>query len=439
MLKIGDFSKVAQVSVKRLRYYSDRGLLPPAWIDRYTGYRYYTLDQLPRLNRILALMDLGLSLEQIQQLLKDDLPVVELQGMIRLKRVELSRHIQEEQARLARLEARLQQIVQEGSVPDYEVILKAVPSQTVAGIRAQAAPNHGRLHPLFTELQQYLKAQQVALDVTQPFMGIYYEADNQEDELTVEAAVPITQSLPSIKQVTVHILRGVETMACVVHHGPYDTLPNAYNAVLSWVDASGYRVDGPNRDLYFLPSQAQESADPTSTVTEVQFPVRKRPFLSAINYDKENKPMEPQIIKKPAFDVVGLLYKGKNENNDISRVWDQFLPRVDEINHKAPDAFGVCGEMEPDGSFQYLAGFQVSEVAGLPDRMTHWTVPEQSYAAFPCTLQTIRDTFDHAYQDWLPQSDYQRADGPDFEFYPPEFDANAGTGMFIYLPVVERE
>ena len=165
MLKIGDFSKVAQVSVKRLRYYSDRGLLPPTYIDRFTGYRYYTLDQLPRLNRVLALMDLGLSLEQIQQLLKDDLPAAELQGMIRLKKVELSRHIEEEQARLARLEARLQQITQEGTPPEYEVVLKSVDWQTVAGIRAQLSPHNGRLFPLFKELQAFLKAHQVTLDL----------------------------------------------------------------------------------------------------------------------------------------------------------------------------------------------------------------------------------------------------------------------------------
>lgn len=274
------------------------------------------------------------------------------------------------------------------------------------------------------------------MDVTQPFMGIYYEADNQEDDLTVEAAVPLTHSLPSNSQVTVHVLRGVETMACAIHHGPSEALPNAYNALLSWIDASGYRVNGPNRDLYFLPTQAQDTAEPT--VTEVQFPVEKRPFLSAINYDKENKPMEPQIVKKPAFDVVGLLYKGKNENNDISHIWDRFLPRAGEISHKAADAFGVCGPVEPDGSFSYLAGFQVSKVAGLPHEMAHWAVPEQTYAVFPCTLQTIHDAYDHAYQEWLPQSSYQRAAGLDFEYYPPEFDADAGTGMYIYLPITER-
>ena len=59
MLKIGEFSKLAQVSVKTLRYYDALGLLRPDWVDRYTGYRYYALQQLPRLNRILALRELG--------------------------------------------------------------------------------------------------------------------------------------------------------------------------------------------------------------------------------------------------------------------------------------------------------------------------------------------------------------------------------------------
>ena len=63
MLKIGDFSKLSYVSAKALRHYDDLGLLQPAHIDPATGYRYYTVDQLPRLHRILALKDLGLALE----------------------------------------------------------------------------------------------------------------------------------------------------------------------------------------------------------------------------------------------------------------------------------------------------------------------------------------------------------------------------------------
>ena len=66
MLKIGDFAREANVTVKTLRFYAREGLLAPVYIDRYNGYRYYTCDQLPTLNRILALKDLGFSLAHIR-------------------------------------------------------------------------------------------------------------------------------------------------------------------------------------------------------------------------------------------------------------------------------------------------------------------------------------------------------------------------------------
>ena len=63
MLKIGDFARTARVTVKTLRFYAREGLLCPVYVDRFSGYRYYDIDQLPRLNRILALKDLGFTLE----------------------------------------------------------------------------------------------------------------------------------------------------------------------------------------------------------------------------------------------------------------------------------------------------------------------------------------------------------------------------------------
>jgi DNA-binding transcriptional MerR regulator len=112
MFKIGDFSKLSQVTVKTLRYYDELGLLKPVEVDRFTGYRYYSADQLPRLNRILALKDLGLSLEQIATLFaaRDKLTVEQMRGMLRLKQAEAQERVREEQDRLARVEARLRQI-----------------------------------------------------------------------------------------------------------------------------------------------------------------------------------------------------------------------------------------------------------------------------------------------------------------------------------------
>jgi DNA-binding transcriptional MerR regulator len=88
-LRIGEFARFGQVSVSALRYYDEVGLLRPSEVDRWTGYRYYSLDQLAMLNRLLALKELGLSLDQIKQLLGDELPADEIRGMLRLKRAEL--------------------------------------------------------------------------------------------------------------------------------------------------------------------------------------------------------------------------------------------------------------------------------------------------------------------------------------------------------------
>src|SRR5438128_819456 len=124
MFRIGEFSRLTQVTVKALRYYDEVGLLQPAAVDELTGYRYYALNQVPRLNRILALKELGLSLEQIALLLHETISLSQLQAMLHDKRAELEARIREEHARLARVEARLRQIEQEESLTGYEVRLK---------------------------------------------------------------------------------------------------------------------------------------------------------------------------------------------------------------------------------------------------------------------------------------------------------------------------
>ena len=100
MFKIGAFSKITGISVHQLRHYNRIGLLNPAYTDEQSCYRYYTVEQLPRLNRLLALKDLGFSLEQIKDLLHEDLSADEIRGMLRLKRAQLEQTITDEQARL---------------------------------------------------------------------------------------------------------------------------------------------------------------------------------------------------------------------------------------------------------------------------------------------------------------------------------------------------
>ncbi|MFO7253510.1 MAG: helix-turn-helix domain-containing protein, partial [Actinomycetes bacterium] len=100
MFTIGDFARLGRVSVRMLRHYDALGLLRPARVDPHTGYRYYAAGQLSRLNRIIALKNLGLTLEQVGRILEEKVGPEELHGMLRLRRAELEAQVAADLARL---------------------------------------------------------------------------------------------------------------------------------------------------------------------------------------------------------------------------------------------------------------------------------------------------------------------------------------------------
>jgi len=270
MFRIGDFSKLSRVSVKALRYYDEMGLLSPARVDRFTGYRYYAAEQLRRLNRILALKDLGFSLEQIASLLDEGLPAAELRGMLRMKQSELQQRVRGEQERLARVEARLSQIEKEGTMSRYDVVIKKIEPMRVASIRG-IAPSYDQQGHLWAELGAYLAAQNAQFAGAP--VGLCHDKEYRERDVDVEVCFPIVSAVPGNERVSVKELPGVETMACLVHRGAYvKGFHEPYGAVMDWIGANGYQITGPNREVYL-----KGGDDPTdeSYVTEIQFPIEK--------------------------------------------------------------------------------------------------------------------------------------------------------------------
>jgi effector-binding domain-containing protein len=269
MFKIGEFSKLSHVTVKTLRYYDRIGLLKPAEVDRFTNYRYYSASQLPRLNRILALKGLGLSLDQIGRLLKQDLPPEQIRGMLRLKQVEIQEQLDQEQARLARVEQRLRQIEQEETMPSQEVVLKEVPSQPVASVR-DVVPTFGHIDQLFGEIFAYLG--QHRLNPSGPPATIYHDKEFREQDVDVEIAVPVAGPVSEGERVTSRELPGSQ-MACIVHQGGYETIGGTYGQVMGWIEDNDHRIAGPPREIYLKGPESGD--DPSTYVTEIQVPVAK--------------------------------------------------------------------------------------------------------------------------------------------------------------------
>jgi DNA-binding transcriptional MerR regulator len=273
MFKIGDFARISRVTIKTLRHYDDIGLFVPVEVDRFTGYRFYSIEQLPRLNRILALKDLGLSLEQIGRLLDEDLSVEEMRGMLKMKQAELRHHIDEEQTRLARVEARLRQIEQEGKMPDYEVVLKQVEPILAAVSVCEPIPSMEAISSIMGRLIGDVSGfvgQHGAF--AGPPLALYYaeEEDGKHTNMEVEVAFPVSRPLPESQRVAVRELPA-HTMACLVHHGSYDNFNQAYEALGAWVQTNGYQIVGPVREIYLQ----YDEKNPANNLTEIQFPVEK--------------------------------------------------------------------------------------------------------------------------------------------------------------------
>jgi DNA-binding transcriptional MerR regulator len=271
MIKIGDFARLSQVSVVTLRYYDEVDLLKPVRVDGFTGYRFYSADQLPRLNRILALKDLGFSLEQIKLMLADGLTVEQLRSMLVMQRSDVEKRLSEEQDRLSRIEARLRQIELEDQMPKYDIVLKTTPPMVVASRRVTIPTNDQvpqYLGPAYDEVYRYLRRQDVRDDGL--CMTLWHSPANVYENEDTEAMVVIDRPLPGTEQVKVYELPPTQ-VAAVVHHGNFEEFTQGHAALLEWIDANGYRIVGPYRELYIK----HEKKDLTDTITEIQIPVEK--------------------------------------------------------------------------------------------------------------------------------------------------------------------
>jgi effector-binding domain-containing protein len=266
MLKIGEFSKLGRVSVKALRHYDEIGLLRPIQVDPFTGYRFYSHDQLPRLNRILALRELGFTLGQVGELLEEGVSADQIRGMLRLRRAELVQELDEGRGRLARVEARLKQIEQEGKMPEYEVVIKHVEPQLVASIRERLG-SYSEIGRLFGELYGYLGP----LGAAGPGGSLWHDGEFKESDVDGEAISFLTRPVPESGRVKVYELPGA-TVASLVHRGPMSAIDQAYAALMGWIEANGYRLAGPDREIYL--KGGTDPNDP-SYVTELQQPVEK--------------------------------------------------------------------------------------------------------------------------------------------------------------------
>lgn len=270
MIRIGDFARLARISIATLRHYDEFGLLKPISIDGATGYRYYSARQLTQVSRILALKDLGFSLVQIGEVI-EGISLEQLAGMLKMQRAQCEQNLAQEQERLARIAALLRQIEMEETMSDYNVVLKHAEAIRVASCRITVPTNDQvatYLGAAFDDAYRLVRAR--GEKELAPCLAIWHQSAAVLANEDVEAAVPVERLFEGSDSVKVYELPAVD-VASVVHAGDYSGFSQAHAALLSWLESNGYRPAGPIREIYIEPA-GQGSPEP---VTEIQYPVEK--------------------------------------------------------------------------------------------------------------------------------------------------------------------
>ena len=273
MFRIGEFAQIAQVSTRQLRFYDQLGMLQPAHTDAQTGYRFYSIRQLPRLNRILALKELGLSLEQIGPLLEDGISPAELRGMLTLKRAEIERMLQAEEARLRHIESRITQIDRHGRMDGYDVVTKAVAAMPFLSLRCTCAD--------MEEAARMVGA--VAVEGARqirPALRSHLLVVSRSEAEGLDLEIGYTLTRPSNARVTIagdlvleaSELPAVETMATLVRQGTNPETHLAFGAIGAWMEAHRFEIAGPCREVFLEPVTGPPAL--ASALVEIQFPVR---------------------------------------------------------------------------------------------------------------------------------------------------------------------
>lgn len=273
MLRIGDFARLARVTIKALRHYDEAGLLRPAHVDRTTGYRYYRPEQLDALNRILLLRDLGFALSDIARLV--DAPDL-LDAALDRRRAALVDTLAQDRARLRRLDAYRDALAANPAPPP--VIPRGVPAVRAVTARAVTAPGDGTITELFETLEVTAKRLRARADAS-PFL-LFHDIRGDET-MDVEACVPVDRDGDGVRLVAGHALAGT-----VAYRGPYAQTPSLFAELARWVSASDGTIAGPLREVYHRFGADQRgyrlpprmlAADAADYLTELQIPITPSP------------------------------------------------------------------------------------------------------------------------------------------------------------------
>lgn len=276
MFKIGEFSKLTQVSIRMLRYYDEMGLLTPAQVDKFTGYRLYSTEQIRILHRIIFLRDTGFNVSEISDALRnwdDDFIIKKLRN----KQGEIEEVIRSEKERVNKINMAIADISEEKIAVHCNFTLKNIPSFKVISLR-KTIPDYFQEGILWEELYNFINKEHIQVVKNSADFAIYHDVEYKESNVDVEVCVCVEHMGQNKKDFIFRETEEVEAMACAMVYGDFENIRIGYENFAQWLTQHDqYRMVGQNRQTCH--KGPWNETNPKNYLTEIQIPVEKKEYL----------------------------------------------------------------------------------------------------------------------------------------------------------------
>ena len=267
-LKIGEFSRLMQVTVKTLRHYEQKGLLLPDEVDEWTGYRYYSIGQMQKLQDIRDLQRLGFSLDEIKELYEDDSHTPSIR--------QLDAKIKDTEAQLQQLIARRERLLDwRNSRKEMKIMekfsIQSLPEIIVASHR-EVIPNYAALGLLCYEK---IGPEMQRLGCKCPPPGYCFTIEHHKEYKPTDIDIEYCEQVEEMGQdsdiIQFKRLPAVPKALCMKHIGPYERFYESYTEAFRFMEEQGYKIAGHPRTCYVDGAWNQE--DPEKWLSIIQIPI----------------------------------------------------------------------------------------------------------------------------------------------------------------------
>lgn len=272
MFRIGQFSKLTQVSIRMLRYYDEIGLLKPANVDPFTGYRMYSADQIPLLQKIILLRDSKFKISEIKDIIlkHEEINIIEI---LEKKKLSIQKEIDIEKQRIIKIDNAINEIENNNFNIHCNINFKKVDKILILSVR-DIIPTYFHESVLWDRLYNFIESENICVKhQVYNNVSIYHDIDHKDENVDVEVGIIVDKLGENKNGFVYREVEAIEKMAYAMVYGPYKNLAKGYEKLAYYLESHNEQIaEKPSRQICHI--GIDDTEDPEEYLTEIQIPLK---------------------------------------------------------------------------------------------------------------------------------------------------------------------